>query len=103
MKLSDYRYWPPEWGAVLKQRLSAPSTNLIIAPDFCERAILERFDELINGNPPVVTINVKHPDYQGLVAGNLRADSELVQRRLYELFRTNLGLRVSEIGNLLFD
>jgi hypothetical protein len=81
MKLSDYKYWPPECGFVLKQGVVPPHPNVA----------------------PVVTINVKHPDYQGIVAGNLQTDGEEARRRLHELLRTHLGLKISEIGHLLSD
>ena len=88
MKLSDHK---PQWGTVLKQEdpsLCHPN----LAPDFCERATLLSVDGPINGDPSIVTINVKHPDYRGVVAGDLETDSKEAQQRLYELLRTNLGL-----------
>jgi hypothetical protein len=96
--------WPPKWGASKKaERRSTP-----YPANFASKGRLESVNEILPASQDSqlrVTINVSHPDYEGLIAGDVCVADEGTQHRIHELLLSKLAQHptIDEIGDLQFD
>jgi hypothetical protein len=87
--------WPPNWGVFRTENYGQPNSD----PAFCKIAVLMNVCALMPSEDRI-TIDVKHRDYYGLIAGDVEVRDKTILIPLFEVLEKQLGQTVDAVGEI---